>query len=332
MLTLVVGLPCFVRRLKERFCRGFTRVSAGRRRGYEALGSACLLLRASRLMLCEVWTRMRYLVAAVGVVAAYAFLAPFGYLAFAIYTLLPTRDPDARARRLQRVMGFAFGRMHDFLRWGRLVDFDPRKVDGRVPDEPCVLVANHPTLTDVSAIIASIGEVATAVKPSVYRSFMAHPLLAASAQFEGVGAAGVSRVIDDAIDRLSRGFRVLVFPEGTRSPARGLGPFARVPFEVACRARVPVVPIAIFADPPWLTKQRGFWDPPPSLPRLRVRVLTPVYPKDYAFSSRTLRSVVDAQLRSELEIEPESPLGVAESHDGIAGTSVEEAHRRVADA
>lgn len=245
--------------------------------------------------------RLWRIVGVVFVVTSYFAAAPFGYAAFAALQLLPVKDRDRRARALQRVLTGAFGLMHAVLRVLRIVDFDPRRLEGEIPDGPCVLVANHPTLMDVSAIIATMGNLATAVKPALFRAFWARPLLEQAAQFEGAGTSpwALRRVLEAAIDRLERGYRVLMFPEGTRSPVEGLHPFGRTAFEVAIRANVPVVPIVVECAPRWLSKEQSLLDPPSSLPRMRLRALPAIHPGGAC--SRTLRDMVAVAIRNQLE-------------------------------
>ena len=59
----------------------------------------------------------------------------------------------------------------------------------------------------------------------------------------------VAAFVTQALDRLAQSMPMLVFPEGTRSPAGGLRRFRRGPFEIACRANVPVVPVLIRCEP-----------------------------------------------------------------------------------
>jgi 1-acyl-sn-glycerol-3-phosphate acyltransferase len=237
------------------------------------------------------------------VISTYFVQAPFAYGVFALLGAFPTRDPIARARRLQFIMMCGFRGMHAVLRWLRILDFDPRQVQGEIPSFPCVLVANHPTLTDISAVLATERNIVFPVKPDLFRSFWARPLLAQSHQFEGAGpgAFTVGHVIDSAVERIARGYRVIIFPEGTRSPETGLHPFGRTAFEVAVRAGVPVVPIVITCTPRWLSKNRGFLDPPAELPKLRLRALPAVQLEQARSSSRTLRDIVFQQICSELE-------------------------------
>jgi 1-acyl-sn-glycerol-3-phosphate acyltransferase len=254
-------------------------------------------------------TGVRLTIRRVGValcVGTYFAASPFGYALFALWSLLPTRDPGRRARRLRGIVSAAFRSMHAFLRWTRIVDFDPRDHARRIPDRPCVLVANHPTLMDISALLAADANLVYPVKSSLFNSFWARPLFRQTGQFEGAGQdpLRVAQMIEAAAERLATGQRVIIFPEGTRSPDRGLHPFGRVAFEIAQRAAVPIVPLVIRCTPRFLGKSSGFSNPPVGLPRLRIQVLDEIDPGSPALagsSSRRLRDIVAGRIRSELE-------------------------------
>ena len=238
-------------------------------------------------------------------------LAPFGYAAFAIWASLPTKHPRRRARRIQRCMGFAFGSMHVALRWMRVVDFDRREVEGQIPDEPCIVVSNHPTLMDISSILATEPNLVFPVKASLFRTFWARPMFEAADQLhipQGDPFA-VGAVVSVAADRLAQGYRLIIFPEGTRSPAEGLHPFGRMAFEIAVREKVPIVPLIITCEPRWLSPDRSFFSSEvKAAPKIRIRVLPPIHPGDLdgdgsqGSSSRTLRDIVRRLIHRELEL------------------------------
>lgn len=239
-------------------------------------------------------------------VSTYFAAAPLGYAIFALWSVLPNRNPERRASQLRRVVSIAFRSMHAFLRWARLVDFDPDVHASRMPHGACVLVANHPTLMDISALLAADSNLVFPVKPSLFNSFWASPLFHQSGQFEGAGQdpLRVAQMIETAAQRLAAGQRVIIFPEGTRSPDFGLHPFGRVAFEIAERAQVPLVPIVITCLPRFLGKSSGFRRPPAELPQLRVHVLDsidPGSPERAGSSSRILRDIVVLRIRMELE-------------------------------
>jgi 1-acyl-sn-glycerol-3-phosphate acyltransferase len=269
------------------------------------------------------------------VLAIYFVAAPFGYATFWMLRLIPAEDPDRRAARLQRVMQHAFATMHHVIRWLGLIDFHPSRIEGPIPDGPCVLVANHPSMADFSAIMASIGHVCTATRRSIYRSWWAHALLEGAAQFEGAdeNPLGAGELVDHAVDRLRRGFRVLVFPEGMRSPHGGLHRFGRMGFEIACKANVPVVPLIMTCEPVWLTRERTIFRPPDGTPRMSITALPSLLPEAHGFSSRALRDVVEAVVRKHLSlpaVRTEEQLDF--THGGISRIASEEPNRQLADA
>lgn len=237
-------------------------------------------------------------------VACYSVLAPFGYAVLALLCLLWRRDPPRRARRLQTITSRAYRVMHGWLRLSRLVDFDwssawsARSGDG-VPRGGCVVIANHPTLVDVTAITAALGGAISIVKPGLFRRAMIRPLLVGLGHVEGPGPDPIraGRVVDDVVQHLSWGIPVVIFPEGTRSPAGDLGAFGRVAFEIACRAQVPLVSLGITCDPVYLSKERGPFRPPPRTPRLRIELLAVDAPEPEQ-SSRSLRARCEARYRA----------------------------------
>jgi 1-acyl-sn-glycerol-3-phosphate acyltransferase len=253
--------------------------------------------------------RLRRSVRRLGValcVGAYFAASPVGYAIFGLWGSLPTRDPERRARRLRGIVSTAFRSMHAFLRWARLVDFDPADHAAQIPSGPCVMVANHPTLMDISALLAADPNLVYPVKPTLFHSFWARPLFQQAGQFAGAGQdpLRVAEMVEAAAARLAAGRRVIIFPEGTRSPERGVHPFGRVAFEIARRAKVPIVPLVITCRPRFLGKTSGFSRPPTDLPRLRIRVLEPLDPTSPELagsSSRTLRDIVARRITTELE-------------------------------
>jgi len=238
--------------------------------------------------------------------AFYSSLAPFGYLGFATLAVIPTRDPHRRALRLQAIMRNAFRFMHDWLRLVRVMDTNPRQLRGKIPETPCIVIANHPTLSDVTLIMSAIPRVCTLIKPRFYDKVWLRPLLAGAGQFRSGTETllGTQETLDTAVERLRDGFHVLVFPEGSRSPPGELRPFGRGAFAMACRANVPIVPVVIHADPLWLT--RGDWVcfPPAELPRQTLEVLPTLYPVDFAGDSRAMRDHVEAMYRRRLVSTP----------------------------
>jgi 1-acyl-sn-glycerol-3-phosphate acyltransferase len=246
----------------------------------------------------------------------YALMGPFGYTAFTLLSLAPTRDRVRRARRLQWVMSTAFAAMHHWLRWVRVMDFDPRPARSKFPEGPFIVISNHPTLADGLSIMSAVPHVCTAVNRTTFNRWWLRPLLEGAGQFCGMAPniLGSGEVIERATERLRQGFRVLVFPEAHRSPRGELRPFARGAFEIACKTGVPIVPVLMIADPLWLARGDSVLAPTAELPRKRLEVLETLDPGDFGNDSRAMRDYTEAMYRRLLGLLPAAP-GHEESSD-----------------
>ncbi len=201
--------------------------------------------------------------------------AVLGWIVLPLVTLAaPT--PDEGARRCRRIVRRSWILFHDLLRITRTIDYDPRKVKVDLPDGPCVYVANHPTLLDATAITAALPDLTMVAKTAMYRTPVLGSLLRLCAFVEAdegspfSGAEAATR----CLARLRAGVPVLIFPEGTRSPVRGLGNFHAGAFQIAARAGVPVVPLLVRCEPPTLKRGDAWYDVPPETARMTIELLT----------------------------------------------------------
>jgi 1-acyl-sn-glycerol-3-phosphate acyltransferase len=216
-----------------------------------------------------------------------------------------TEQTVACQRWMQR--GFRF--LHAYMRWCGLLHFDPGVVDWAVPSSPFVMVANHPTLCDVTALVAKFGRLTCVAKTLLFRSPILGRVLRSCAYLDG-GDGGVfagALVVPQALERLSAGMPVLVFPEGTRSPPDGLHRFKRGAFEIACRANVDVLPVLIRCDPPALGKGRPWYDIPPTTAFLTITPLPAMRPSEFAGDAERMAASCEAMCRSQLGLEPPKP-------------------------
>lgn len=234
-------------------------------------------------------------------------LLPVGFVGFWLWRALPERQAGDRSRRVLGIVHRAFRLL---VRWGEWLGLWRFELHGleALPDGPAVIVANHTTLLDTVSVVAAVPRTVSVVKPSIWqRRWLLRGLFETAAYIESAGGmGGVERMMDDAVDRLRRGFRVLIFPEGTRGLGEALMPFGRTAFEIACRADVPVVPVAIHCAPLWLGKDRGLLDPPPSTPHLTFTMLPAVRPVDHKRSSRALRDAIYGALNRHVVPHPGS--------------------------
>jgi 1-acyl-sn-glycerol-3-phosphate acyltransferase len=251
---------------------------------------------------------------------ASAFMWFWGGATLLAWTVLPlislfVRDPVKRIRTCQRVLSPAFRLFHWYMRLLGL--FDARVFDEipRVNGGPVVLVANHTTLVDVTAILSRHPHTCCLARPSLVENFFVGP----AARMCGFISAGTdvtshAAALDKAAQRLTQGFDVLVFPEGTRSPPGQLLPFHRGGFEVACRAKVPLVALVLRCAPLALTKGLPFWKNPDTMAILTVAAESPTDPAETSYRSGDLRKVVETRYRRALCLLPETSEGAGERY------------------
>jgi len=247
-------------------------------------------------------------------VSSYTVLAPLGYLLFALSHALWRGDELLQMRRMQALTAAAYRFMHRWLHLARITRFDVATQLEHLPEGACVVVANHPTLMDVTSIIGLLNGACTVAKPGLYQRWLLRGVLQGSGVIEGAGSnpMGAGRVMDEAVERLGQGFSMVVFPEGTRSPRGKMLPFGRAAFEMACRAKVPVVSVTITCEPVWLSKEQPLFDPPFQTPRLTLATLAIDDPARVDYDSRRLCQVVEGRYEQWfLGQSPEDPSAVA---------------------
>jgi len=171
-----------------------------------------------------------------------------------------------RQRRCQRLVRATWICFHDYLRWVGLVDFD--RARQAIPVRaPAIVIANHPTLIDITALTVAVGPACIVAKKALFANPLVGPLLRACGHIAvGLPGDGTQLAVDQAEARLRAGHVVIMFPEGTRSPVGGLGRFRLGAFELARRTGVPILPVRITAEPPALWKGLPWY----SIPRQPV--------------------------------------------------------------
>lgn len=191
--------------------------------------------------------------------------ALLGWVVLKLVHLGPGSLP-LRQRRCQRLVRATWVFFHDYLRWVGLVDFDRARQAIDVP-APAIVIANHPTLFDITALTVAVGPACIVAKKTLFSNPLVGPLLRACGHIAvGLPGDGSDLAVEQAEARLRAGHVVILFPEGTRSPVGGLGRFRLGAFELARRTGAQVVPVRITAEPPALWKGVPWY----SIPRQTV--------------------------------------------------------------
>ncbi|HVU35889.1 MAG TPA: lysophospholipid acyltransferase family protein [Opitutaceae bacterium] len=174
--------------------------------------------------------------------------------------------PSDRAERFfQRLIHRHFAL---FVWWISLIRLFRIEYTGRVSEthDGLVLVANHPGLLDITYLLARMPEAVCIFKPAIRRN----PLLGAAARRAGYLASdGGHELVRNAAAKVAAGHRLILFPEGTRTPhGESPQPFRPGFALIAARAATPVQLVRIACDSNVLTRGRPWW----RMPELPARV------------------------------------------------------------
>lgn len=140
-----------------------------------------------------------------------------------------------------------------FLRLAGIIGVDR----GNLPSalKGCVIAANHPSLIDVVIVLALVPRTLFVAKAALLRN----PLMAAVVRNTSLPVD--ERLPEAAMPYLRDGWNLLVFPEGTRSPASGgIHPFHRGVAHLVLRLGSPLVCLGISLSRRIVGKGQSPWD------------------------------------------------------------------------
>jgi 1-acyl-sn-glycerol-3-phosphate acyltransferase len=166
---------------------------------------------------------------------------------------------------------------------------------------PKLVVANHPSMLD-APLLSSLMPQADFVVNAALR---ANPFLAGCIRtVEYVSNDGGAEVVDTLVSRLEAGRCVAMFPEGTRSPREGMGPFHRGAAHVALRSGCDLTPVVVRMEPRPLMKGQKWYHFPERTVEVSVRVLPPMPPRLHLTGDESVPVAarrITAELRSTFE-------------------------------
>lgn len=208
-------------------------------------------------------------------------------------------DPD----RMQAVHRFLMGLWLWCMRIFGLLSV--RRPADQPLQGPCVIVANHPGLFDVVAIIRDVPKLSVLVKMKLahllpVRSIFRISGYVLSPDYESLGSAVAT--FSQAHRQLERGYRLLLFPEGTRSPQGDVSTFWPGAFKIARQARVPIQPILIRTSPPFMTHKDHWYDPPRRRSILEMEFWEPLEPPNTGEEERMAKEL-EQRYREALQTE-----------------------------
>lgn len=145
--------------------------------------------------------------------------------------------------------------------------------------KPAVFVCNHRGKLDGPLLISYINYIKPTMK-SKYARLLIYRIFVKWFDFCEIdvqSADGLMRT-GKKCSEILKNHSILFFPEGTRKPGDRLMDFKKMAFSVAVNNGVPVVPVLLYNDIPFMTKEFSSFFPLERV-KFKVHFLEPVYPE-----------------------------------------------------
>ncbi|SAK58356.1 phospholipid/glycerol acyltransferase [Caballeronia catudaia] len=168
-----------------------------------------------------------------------------------------------------------------------------------------IVVANHPTWLDVMVLLSLTPRACCVVKSAHWSNPFFWGVMRAA---EYVSNADPVALVEAGARQLARGYTMIIFPEGTRSPASNrLHAFSRGFAHMALQSGAPILPVLMDCDPPAFTKDMRWHDVPDRAFHMQVNVLDPLRADELAardeppaLAARSVTSAIEAHITQHL--------------------------------
>jgi 1-acyl-sn-glycerol-3-phosphate acyltransferase len=133
-----------------------------------------------------------------------------------------------------------------------------------------IIIANHPSLIDVVALISMIPNADCVVKAQLFRNPFVRGVITSTGYLNN---SDPDRMLDDCAESLRQGNNLIIFPEGTRTTPGTAFSFQRGAANIAIRSKADYLALWISVQPTTLTKDERWFDIPRTKPDMSIRFL-----------------------------------------------------------
>jgi len=203
----------------------------------------------------------------------------FGFLIFAVggaslsvalYVvshLIPMNN-DRKLALIRGAISRTFGVYVRFLRLCGLLSYEIHGRE-RIKSGGQLIIANHPSLLDVTFLISLVRQADCVVKASLLESPLTRSPVSAAKYIRNDS----KQLIQDCLQSLGLGNSLIIFPEGTRTQPGEALKFHRGVANIALMAKKDVTPITIRCEPATLLRDQKWYQIPQQPPHYTICVL-----------------------------------------------------------
>lgn len=178
---------------------------------------------------------------------------------------------------IRNSVSFGFRLFFYYMHFLGLLKFSTKNLQALKEERSSLLIANHPTLVDVIAIIGFCPNPCCIVKEALWKNIFMHRVIEAAGFIPN---SEPELLLERAQKAINEGDVLVLFPEGTRTKPGEKPVFQRGAAHVALSLGCPVRCIRITCDPLTLSKGIPWYIIPPRRVNFIMEVEERIYPQD----------------------------------------------------
>jgi len=192
-----------------------------------------------------------------------------GVFVFPLLNVL-IRRRETRTAVARDVIGFAFRCIVRCMRALGVFLYEVKGLE-KLDRRGLLILANHPTLIDIIFLMGLVKRADCIVKSALWLNPFTHCTVRAAAYVRNDDDG--MRLVENCVSAVRRGSNLIIFPEGTRTPADGAIRLKRGAANIAVRAMRNITPVLIRCRPTMLDKGSPWWRLParPSFFQIEVK-------------------------------------------------------------
>lgn len=190
---------------------------------------------------------------------------------FPVVKLL-NRDPAVRKRKARYLIHRCWHIFIQFMQSLGIFTFDLSSARQQLQHvSGKIIIANHPTLIDVVALVSLVPRADCVVKQGLWNNFFLKHVVRVADFINN--DQDVNKLIENCKKTLGEGYNLVIFPEGTRTIPNKPIKLQRGAANIAVRCQKNLLPVIIDCDPTTLTKQEKWYQIPPRRAQFSIRVV-----------------------------------------------------------
>ncbi|TKF22740.1 1-acyl-sn-glycerol-3-phosphate acyltransferase [Vibrio genomosp. F6] len=200
---------------------------------------------------------------------------------------LSIRDTIKRELKVQSIIQATFHFFCQIMKHSGAIDYKISGLEQLQQDRNCIIVANHPSLIDYVLLASQLKQCDCLVKAAIWENPFIKRIVKAAGYIPNESP---ENLISTCEQRFERGHILLVFPEGTRTESNVKTKLQRGAAQIAVRTQVDLRVIHITVSPSFLTKEKKWYQVPPTKPFFHLEVKEKIETAPFIESANNLTS------------------------------------------